>query len=139
MEPEIEKQVKNKKRGNPSWIKGTSANPNGRPKGQDELKALIKSRLKDKVTLKDGKQKTKLELIIDALITGAVTKPALMELLLAYLWGKPEQSIISKSEMDVTLKNANIEDLSTAELMQIAARYRDRRDIAPSVSPVSSN
>ena len=140
MEPEIEKQS-NLKRGNPAWTKGVSGNAGGRPKKE----ICITSWLKEYAT-----QKIKSVTEIKTMVTQGKLTYAQMAAMMA--WNKAAQGDLDeyefiinriegklKDSVDLTMRNDNVEDLTTAELMCIAARGSGKGNIAPSVSSVSSN
>ena len=71
MSDEIEKQKSNKKkRGNPQWAKGTSGNPNGRPKKEHCIPDMLRVLLDEQDNLIQD-ERTNLESILRMAISQA--------------------------------------------------------------------
>lgn len=68
--------MEEKKRGNPKWIKGYTANPKGRPKNKKSLTWQLEQHVKQLTIDADGNKIEKSELmaklVTDAILTGSV-------------------------------------------------------------------
>jgi len=88
---EIEKSKVNKL-GNPSWKKGQSGNPNGRPKGTFSFIPLLKNALKD---IYKNTDKSNAKVVVEKLIKNAIEKEDIraMKELMDRVDGTPAQTI----------------------------------------------
>ena len=94
MTDQISEQAKNKKRGNPNWRKGVSANPGGRPKSDVSLTALLKAELSKHPIINGQPSKhTWAELLIQAWLHGALKQHALLKEALDRIEGKIPETI----------------------------------------------
>jgi hypothetical protein len=91
-------------RGNPTWKKGTSANPKGRPRKEMCLTSLLKDAIDQKCP-GDRKKRTWAQVINEKLLKKA-RKGDLqaMRLIYEYVEGKPKQEIEIPSEIKINVK-----------------------------------
>jgi hypothetical protein len=99
MENQISEQTEIKKRGNPNWHKGQSANPGGRVKNRISLTAMLEAELHKHPIINDKpSEHTWAELLLQAWLHNALKQPVLMKELIERIDGKSLESI------DVTTK-----------------------------------
>ena len=80
----LDKQTKNKG-GNPNWKKGTSGNPNGRPKSGHAISDIIR-----KLGDKDGQREEVLQIVYDKAKDGDLKA---IEFIANYDQGRPVQTV----------------------------------------------
>lgn len=107
------KSLKNLKPAKPGEVR----NPHGKP---NPLRKMILKELNTKIKDKDGKEYTRLDIIVAAWIKGAMNKPQLLELLLLYAFGKPPQSV------DVTSQGKQLHPIFVQVISEEAKRMTER-------------